>query len=440
MRPCFLAAADSVAIFCSSMKGSKMRRLRSLPILIAIAALSIAFVGCGVVRLPTGLFTNPTPTPRPRVVEKVVVATPTAAARQAAPTVAPEGATGSDVESALLRAVYQKVNASVVYIENLTVATRSSSTSQALPESQGSGFVWDTEGHIITNDHVVRGADELQVTFWDGVVLPAELIGTDPDSDLAVIQVDAKLVKLTPVEPGNIKEVQVGQRAIAIGNPFGLVGSMTEGIVSAIGRSIPAVTGFSIPMAIQTDASINPGNSGGPLLNDRGQVIGVNAQIRSATATPANSGIGFAIPINIVQRVVPALIANGQYKHAYLGISGRTYSPAWAAALGFSIDDRGAYVMDLVSGGPSERSGLRAGTKDTKVVLGIATDGPVYLKAGGDLIVGIDNQKVGTFDDILIYLESTRSPGDEVKITVLRAGEGQKVFTVKLGERPKRVQ
>ncbi len=417
-----------------------MRRSRYLPLLIAITALSIAFVGCGVVRPPVGLFTNPTPTPRPRVVEKVVIATPTSQARQPAPAIAPEALAGNDIESTLLRAVYEKVNPSVVYIENLTVQMRATSTDQAVPESQGSGFVWDAQGYIITNDHVVRGADALQVTFWDGVVLPAELIGTDPDSDLAVIQVDAKLVKLTPVEPGNIKDVQVGQRAIAIGNPFGLVGTMTEGIVSAIGRSIPAITGFSIPMAVQTDASINPGNSGGPLLNDRGQVIGVNAQIRSAAATPANSGIGFAIPINIVQRVVPALIANGQYKHAYLGISGRTYSPAWAEALGFTKDDRGAYVMDLISGGPSERSGLRAGTKDSKVVLGVGPDGPVYLKAGGDLIIGIDNQKVSTFDDILIYLEGTRSPGDEIKLTALRPGEGQKVFTVKLGERPKRVQ
>jgi len=421
-----------------------MRRSRFLPLLIAITALSMALLGCGVVRLPVGLFANPTPTSRPRVVEKVIVATPTAPARQPAPApaTAPAALGGNDVESLLLRAVYEKVNPSVVYIENLTRLSqpRSQQTDEIVPESQGSGFVWDAQGHIVTNDHVVRGAAELQVTFSDGVVLPAELIGSDPDSDLAVIQVDAKLVKLMPVEQGNIKEVQVGQRAIAIGNPFGLVGTMTEGIVSAIGRSIPAITGFSIPMAIQTDAAINPGNSGGPLLNDRGQVVGVNAQIRSASETPANSGIGFAIPINIAQRVVPALIANGQYKHAYLGISGRTYSPAWADALGFTKDDRGAYVMDLVAGGPSERSGLRIGTKDSKVVLGVGPNGPVYLQAGGDLIVGIDNQKVATFDDILIYLEGTRSPGDEVKLTVLRAGEGQKVFTVKLGERPRRVQ
>jgi len=417
-----------------------MRRSRYLPILIVIIALSIAFAGCAVTRPVANLFNQPTPTPRVQVIEKVVMVTPTPAGRPAAPTAAPAASAGSDIESELLRAVYERVNPSVVYIENLTYASRVLSTDQAIPTSQGSGFVWDTEGHIVTNDHVVRDADEVQVTFWDGVVLPAEIIGTDPDSDLAVIKVDPTLVKLTPVERGNINEVKVGQRAIAIGNPFGLVGTMTEGIVSAVGRSIPAVTGFSIPMAIQTDAAINPGNSGGPLLNDRGQVIGVNAQIRSATDQPVNTGIGFAIPINIVERVVPALIEKGQYKHAYLGISGRTYSPAWAEALGFAKTDRGAYVMELIPGGPSEKSGLRAGTKETKVILGIGTSGPIYLKAGGDLIIGIDDQKVTTFDDILIYLETTRSPGDQVKLTVLRAGEGQKTFTIKLGERPKRIQ
>ncbi len=419
-----------------------MRHTRSLSLLIAISVLSLAMLGCGVARLPASLFSNPTATPQLRVIERIVVATPTP---QPPPLlspspVAPAVLADEDIESVRLRMVYEKVNPSVVYIENLTVMFRSTITGETVPESQGSGFVWDTEGHIVTNDHVVRGADELQVTFWDGVVLPAELIGSDPDSDLAVIKVDPQLVNLVPVEQGDINEVKVGQRAIAIGNPFGLVGTMTEGIVSAVGRSIPAITGFSIPMAIQTDASINPGNSGGPLLNDRGQVIGVNAQIRSASAEPVNSGIGFAIPINIVQRVVPSLIATGQYKHAYLGISGRTYSPAWAEALGFSKEDRGAYVMDLIPGGPSEKSGLRAASRDTKVILGIGTSGPVYLQAGGDLIIAIDDRKITTFDDILIYLETMRSPGDEVKLTVLRAGEGQKVFTVRLGERPRRIQ
>ncbi|MCU0502032.1 MAG: S1C family serine protease, partial [Anaerolineae bacterium] len=197
-----------------------MQRSRPLPILIALIALSLALTGCGLVRPAARLFANPTPTPR--IVEKVVVATPTP---QRAP--AASAISGSDDESALLRAVYEKVNPAVVYIENLTKPTSSSQTSDALPESQGSGFVWDALGHIVTNDHVVRGSDALQVTFWDGVVLPAELIGSDPDSDLAVILVDPKLVKLAPVERSKIDDIAIGQRAIAIGNPFGLVGTMT---------------------------------------------------------------------------------------------------------------------------------------------------------------------------------------------------------------------
>ena len=196
-----------------------MHRSRPLPILIALIALSLALMGCGLVRPTARLFENPTPTPR--IVEKIVVATPTPQRGQATP--APQGASGGDVGGAVLRAVYEKVNPAVVYIENLTKPTSSSQTSDALPESQGSGFVWDALGHIVTNDHVVRGSDALQVTFWDGVVLPAELIGSDPDSDLAVILVDPKLVKLVAVERGKVDEIAVGQRAVAIGNPFGLV-------------------------------------------------------------------------------------------------------------------------------------------------------------------------------------------------------------------------
>jgi 2-alkenal reductase len=198
------------------------------------------------------------------------------------------------------------------------------------------------------------------------------------------------------------------------------------------------VTGFQIPEAIQTDAAINPGNSGGPLLNDRGQVIGVNAQIRSETAS--NAGVGFAIPVSIVQRVVPALIKDGKYRHAYLGIGGRTYSPAWAQTLGFSPDARGAYVENVVSSGPSGRAGLRGGSKETDILLGVDVTGPIYLQSGGDLIVAIDGQPVTKFDDLLIYLERNKSPGDEVKLTVVRPNEGQKTLTVKLGERPSRVQ
>ncbi len=228
---------------------------------------------------------------------------------------------GADTESELIEAVYQKVNPSVVRVDNLS-SVNSGSSSDAVPQGEGSGFVWDTAGHIVTNDHVVRGADKLQVTLADGMILDAELVGTDPNGDIAVLKVDPKLANLVPVEQGDMDAVKVGQRAIAIGNPFGFDGTMTTGIVSALGRSIPASTGFSIPEAIQTDAAINPGNSGGPLLNERGQVIGVNAQIQSSTRS--NSGVGFAIPISLVQRIVPALIKTGVYQHAYLGISGGT--------------------------------------------------------------------------------------------------------------------
>jgi S1-C subfamily serine protease len=248
--------------------------------------------------------------------------------------------------------------------------------------------------------------------------------------------VDPTLIDLVPVEPGALDEVVVGQRAIAIGNPFGLEGTMTSGIVSAIGRSIPALTGFSIPLAIQTDAAINPGNSGGPLLNERGQVIGVNAQIRSDAGV--NSGVGFAIPVNIVQRVAPALIRDGSYRHAYLGVSGRTYSPAWAEALGLSRETRGAYIIAVVKGGPSEAAGLRAGTTLTKILLGVGTDGLEYLRSGGDLIIAIDDEPVTTFDDLLVYLESRKSPGERVSLTVLRGDNDQQTITVVLGQRPVR--
>ena len=247
-----------------------------------------------------------------------------------------------------------------------------------MPESSGSGWVWDTKGHIVTNNHVVEGADQLNVTFADGVVAPAQVVGTDAGSDLAVIQVDPSVVDLVPAEQGQIADVKVGGRAIAIGNPFGLVGTMTTGIVSAIGRSLNSdpqnSTSFNIPQVIQTDAAINPGNSGGPLLNESGQVIGVNFQIRSDSG--ASTGVGFAIPINIVQRVVPALISKGSYQHAYMGIRGQTYSPAWAGDLGLPTNARGAYVIDVVDGGPASRGGLRgAAAGDTNIALGVDQGG-----------------------------------------------------------------
>jgi S1-C subfamily serine protease len=355
----------------------------------------------------------------------------------AAPTVTINVPSAVEAETQLTEAIYRKVNPSVVRIENLATRRLGAST-DAVPQGEGSGFVWDAAGHIVTNDHVVRGADKLQITFADGTTLDAELVGTDPNGDIAVVKVDPRLVALAPVEQGDMSQVKVGQPAIAIGNPFGFEGTMTAGIVSALGRSIPAVTGFDIPEAIQTDASINPGNSGGPLLNVRGQVIGVNAQIESPTRS--NSGVGFAIPISLVQRIVPSLIKSGAYGHSYLGMSGGTYTKAWAAALGFPADARGAYVMGVLQGGPADAAGLQPGTVDSDLLLG--TDGsgmPAYLQRGGDLITAIDGQPVTGMADVLIYLEESTSPGQKVRLTVMRAGGRPGTLDVILGERPVQV-
>ena len=347
-------------------------------------------------------------------------------------------ATGNqlDVETQILTEVYRKVNPSVVNVTNL--ARLELFAEEVIPQGEGSGFMWDDQGHIVTNAHVVEGADEVQITLYDGLTLPAQVVGVDPDSDLAVVKIDPQGLELRPVELGNIDEIVVGQRAIAIGNPFGFEGTLTQGIVSAIGRTIPSLTAFNIPEAIQTDAAINPGNSGGPLLDSQGRLIGVNAQISSAVR--ASAGVGFAVPVNIVQRVVPALIAERHYDHAWLGISGQTYSPAWASALGFPEEARGAYVMLVEPGGPSDKAGLQAGTRQTDVLLGFDLGQPVYLAAGGDLIVAIDDQPVKKFDDVLVYLERYASPDDRVELTVLRGAGQQQVITVKLGQRPQRTR
>jgi 2-alkenal reductase len=374
-------------------------------------------------------------------VEKEVLVTPTplppSISTPPLPAETPPPAPGSqlDVETQILTEVYRKVNPSVVNVTNLA-RVELFTEDEAIPQGEGSGFMWDDQGHIVTNAHVVESADEVEITLYDGLILPAQVVGVDLDSDLAVVKIDPQGLELRPVELGDIDEVEVGQRAIAIGNPFGYEGTLTQGIVSAIGRTIPSLTAFNIPEAIQTDAAINPGNSGGPLLDSQGRLIGVNAQISSSVGV--NAGVGFAVPVNIVKRVVPALIAEGHYDHAWLGISGQTYSPAWAEELGFPEEARGAYVMLVEPGGPADEAGLQAGTEQTDILLGLDLGQPVYLAAGGDLIVAIDDQPVKSFDDILVYLERYTSPGDRVELTVLRDDEEQQVIIVTLGKRPQR--
>lgn len=303
-----------------------------------------------------------------------------------------------------------------------------------IPQSQslGSGFVWDNQGHIITNNHVISGAEKIEVTFADGTVVIAEVIGTDPDSDLAVIKIDLPAEQLKPVQLANSEDTRVGQLAIAIGNPFGLEGTMTVGIVSALGRSLPASDGLSggpvynIPDVIQTDAPINPGNSGGVLLNAQGELIGVTAAIESPVR--ANAGIGFVIPTSIVERVVPQLIETGSFSHPFLGITGLSLFPDLATAMNLDKDQHGAMVAEVVSGGPADKAGLQGSDSE-------ATIEGVSMGIGGDVIVAIDGEPVNDMDDLIAYLSASTQVGQVVNLTVLRGGSEQDI-DVTLQARP----
>jgi S1-C subfamily serine protease len=330
------------------------------------------------------------------------------------------------VPQELLVQLYENVSRGVVTIQVLTQAGG----------SQGSGFVFDKEGHIITNYHVVEGLDDLEVDFPSGFKTRGKVIAIDTDSDLAVIKVEAPAEELFPLALGDSADLKVGQTVIAIGNPFGLTGTMTTGIISALGRTLdsmrdaPGGSTFTAGDIIQTDTAINPGNSGGPLLNLRGEVVGVNRAIRTFNFTteeePLNSGIGFAIAINIVKRVVPVLIEDGEYHYPYIGISSLpdiSLLEMEALALPQST---GAYVTSVTEGGPAERAGLRAGT--------VATDFPL-LNSGGDLIIAIDSQPVHTFGDLLAYLINNKNPGEKVVLTILR--DDQKMdLELTLDQRP----
>jgi S1-C subfamily serine protease len=303
----------------------------------------------------------------------------------------------------------------------------------------GSGWVYSSDGYIITNDHVVGTETKVEVDFTTGFKTFGNVIGTDSYSDLAVIKVDAPAAELHPLPLGDSNILQVGQTVIAIGNPFGLSSTMTTGIISALGRSLPSNTQitsggtFSTADIIQTDAAINPGNSGGPLLNLNGEVIGITSQIETNNSTssgqPSNSGVGFAISINIVKRVVPSLIQDGKFAYPYLGVSAIDALPlSVIQSLGLTSTS-GAYVTTVVAGGPSEKAGIQAGTTSVNL-----TDFP-NLNKGGDLIVAIDGQPVVTFDDMIGYLILNKSPGETVTLTVLRGSRTLEIPVV-LGTRP----
>ena len=290
----------------------------------------------------------------------------------------------------------------------------------------GSGFVFDRNGHIITNQHVIRDANKIIVTFLDGRSYNAELIGKDPFTDLAVIKVDVDRSMLHPIPLGDSSNLKVGEQIAAIGNPFGLSGSMTSGIVSQLGRLLPAQDSlFQIPDVIQTDAAINPGNSGGPLLNMRGEIVGVNTAIQSDTGE--FNGVGFAVPSQTIVKIIPFLIKDGEYKHPWLGISGRDIDPDLAGILNLS-ETKGFLVVSVVENSPAEKAGLHGTTQTVEI-------GGINYPTGGDVIIGVDGIEVRKIDDILIHLQRQKSVGDEVVLEILRDGRTSN-FVLTLDERP----
>jgi S1-C subfamily serine protease len=317
--------------------------------------------------------------------------------------------------------IYERVSKGVVQVD---VSSGGNPLTGGGGSGTGSGFVVDSEGHIVTNEHVVDGAQQVRVRMGpDEDPIPASVEGSDPSTDLAVIKVDPSKVKggLRPLTLGDSSDLRVGEPTIAIGSPFGLEGSLTTGVVSALDRQVRSPNGFSIDGVVQTDAAINPGNSGGPLLDARGRVIGINAQIASSGAR-SNSGVGFAIPINTAKKVIPSLQRGQEIKRAYLGVSTTNVTPELAKRLSLGTDD-GALIADIVAGGPAADAGLRAAGPNGQ---------------GGDVIVGVNGRKVAQADDLSTVLGGMK-PGDEARLDLIRAG-AKRTVTVKLGERPNATQ
>lgn len=372
-------------------------------VLIVISVLILASLACQVTSLPA----LPQPTEAP--------------SNPVAPPILPEIFNPAQSEERLV-ALYAQVIPGVVSI-NTGVST-------------GSGFVFDGNGHIITNQHVVDRASEVEVAFTSGYKTYGTVIGSDADADIAVVKVDAPADQIYPLAIGDSSQLQVGQSVVAIGNPFGLNGTMTVGIVSGLGRTqfahaSPEGGFFTTADIIQTDAAINPGNSGGPLFNMGGEVVGVNQSIRTEnvneiTGNAVNSGVGFSISINLAKRVAEGLIRDGKYDYPYLGISSRDeLTLAEIEALGLGTYT-GAYVATVTEGGPAHQAGIRGGNTPTSLPT---------VNAGGDVITGIDGLPVANFNQLLSYLITNKSPGDTVILTILRGGQSLEI-PVTLGERP----
>ncbi len=391
---------------------------------LAVAVLVMTLLACS---LPTELSELMTPTPPPRgSVSTATSAPPPIAQATAAPL--PQFAS-SDLEARVIE-VYENFGRGVVNITNRRFAV--DFFSEPIPqEGSGSGFVFDEQGHIVTNYHVVEGAEELSVTFSDEQIVPAKLVGADPSNDLAVIRVDVPAEMLNPVPLGDSDSLRVGQFVVAIGNPFGLERTLTTGVVSALGRVIESPDQRFIGEIIQTDAAINPGNSGGPLLDLSGRVIGVNTAIFSPSQ--ASAGIGFAVPVSSVARVVPQLIAQGYYPHPWLGVRLLELSPQLIRILndvgqGVNVE-RGVLLVDVEPGSPADDAGLRGGRRQVQV-------GNAVLPVGGDIITALDGEPIETVEDLTLYLETRTTVGQTVRVDLVRDGRPE-VVDVVLEERPR---
>jgi len=377
-------------------------------------------LGCGFTSIESMVLATPTPAtvPTPTTAPPVISATP-------------EAEEAANALEAQVVAVYDLTHQAVVNISTISYAY--DFFFRPVPqEGTGSGFFYDSEGHIVTNYHVVEGAEEVTVTLADGRTYPATVVGVDPTNDLAVIQIEPEAGETLP-EPiplADSDNLQVGEFVIAIGNPFGQTGTLTIGVISALGRIIESPDGRFIGEAIQTDAAINPGNSGGPLLDLQGRLIGVNSQIISPSK--ASAGIGFAVPSNTVRRVVPQLIAHGRYPHPWMGIDPLALTPELAEAFrkaGWDAPvDHGLLVMQVADGGPADRAGIRGGDRILRM-------GSYRIPVGGDIITAIDGEAMTNYKVLVAYLETYTEVGQTVKVTFIRNGKEQTV-SLTLAERP----
>ena len=377
---------------------------------VALGLVLLSVVACSLSDLSSRLAT-------PEVVDPETVPTQTPVIVVLTPTPLPaELAHAADVEEQLVINVYAQVSPGVVCI----------TAPEQFGSCIGSGFVLDREGHIITNNHVAEADVDLLVTLADEHTVPARVVGKDAGSDLAVLKIDVPPAELTAVPLGQSSNLRVGQRAIAIGNPFGLERTVTTGVISSLGRTLPRDdSDFQIAQLIQTDAAINPGNSGGPLLNSQGEVIGVNTAIRSLTGV--NSGVGFAIPVDIVRRVVPELVELGRFRHPWVGVTGTTISPEMVEIMELPVET-GVLIFQVELDSPASKADLRGG--DTDVII---SGRP--MREGGDILIAIGDTAVKDFDDLVNYLASYTSVGDTISLTIVRAGVERTVELV-LEERP----